>query len=99
MRCTWAFALYPINARSTRLVTRVRASVCYRDIMRATPVYSWPTWLLLDPGAFIMERKMLSEMKRLAESSQMTPYAGVNAFDGAVARMETSATIGAAVPG
>jgi hypothetical protein len=99
LQCTWAFALFPINARSTRLVTRVRASVCYRDIMRATPVYSWPTWLLLDPGAFIMERKMLSEMKHLAESSQLTPGSRAVAFDQPVARMETGATLGAAVPG
>jgi hypothetical protein len=98
MQCTWSFGIYPVNERSTRLVTRVRARVCYRDMMRAAPVYTWPTLLLLDPGAFIMERKMLREIKRLAESSQMTPYAGATAFDGAVARMDTSAPIGAAVP-
>jgi len=67
--------------------------------MRSTPVYTWPTWLLLDPGAFIMERKMLRDIKRLAESSQVTPYASAIAFDQPVARMETGATIGAAVPG
>ena len=99
LQCTWAFALYPITERSTRLVTRVRARFCYGDIMRGTPVYTWPTWLLIDPGAFIMERKMLHEIKRLAESSQLTPYARAIAFDRAVARMDTGATIGAAVPG
>jgi hypothetical protein len=42
---------------------------------------------------------MLSEMKHLAESSQLTPGSRAVAFDQPVARMETGATLGAAVPG
>jgi hypothetical protein len=39
-------------------------------MLRTTPPWSWPTWLLIEPGAFIMERKMLREIKRLAEASR-----------------------------
>ena len=67
LACTWAFGLYPIDGVSTRLVTRVRTKWSYRHMLRASPPYTWPMWLLIDPGAFIMERKMLKEIKRLAE--------------------------------
>jgi hypothetical protein len=30
VQCTWAFALYPIDARTTRLVTRVRGRINWR---------------------------------------------------------------------
>jgi hypothetical protein len=67
LRVTWAFGLYPIDDHSTRLVTRVRSRFSYRGVIKETPPLLWPFWLLLDPGVFIMERKMLLEIKRLAE--------------------------------
>ena len=39
-------------------------------MLRSTPPYTWPFYLLIEPGAFLMERKMLKEIKRLAESTQ-----------------------------
>ena len=69
LHCTWAFALRPINDHTTRLVTRVRARVSYRKMLGGAPPYEWPFLLLLDPGAFVMERKMLMEIKRRAEQS------------------------------
>ena len=69
LRCTWAFALYPIDDSHTRLVTRVRARFSLTGMLRATPPATWPWMLLLDPGVFVMERKMLLEIKRLAEEA------------------------------
>jgi hypothetical protein len=58
---TWAFVLAPIDAHSTRLVTRVRFRVeptaKDRLIMAA-----------IDPPAFFMTRKMLLGIKRRAEA-------------------------------
>jgi hypothetical protein len=67
LRCTWAFALVPANGGNTRLVTRVRAKIDYLQLLRASPPYTWPFLLMLDPGVFVMERKMLREIKRHAE--------------------------------
>jgi len=67
VQATWAMALYPVGERRTRLVMRVHGAWSYRRMLRATPPYTWPFYLLLEPGAFIMERKMLREIKRLAE--------------------------------
>lgn len=67
LRSTWAFGLCPLNG-STRLVTRLRATADWRRMFRETPPLEWPFMLLLDPGVFVMERKMLLEIKRLAES-------------------------------
>jgi hypothetical protein len=59
---TWALALYPIDETSTRLVSRVRGWV--KGSARG---FFWR--LLLDPGQFVMERKMLLEIKRRAEAA------------------------------
>jgi hypothetical protein len=67
LQCTWAFGLYPDGRSGTRLVTRVRARFSYRALLREVPVWLWPMWLLLEPGVFVMERKMLKEIKRRAE--------------------------------
>ena len=64
---TWAFVLYPEGERRTRLVTRVRARYDLRGMTKALPWYTWPFWLFIDPGVFIMERKMLIEIKKHAE--------------------------------
>ena len=64
LESTWALALYPIDGISTRLVARVRA--------RAKPASLTQRLLLLamDPGHFIMERKMLLEIKRRVEAAR-----------------------------
>jgi hypothetical protein len=67
IKCTWVFGLYPIDDSKTRLVTRVRADWSYRRMLKETPFYAWPLYLAIEPGAFIMERKMLLEIKRRAE--------------------------------
>src|SRR5690606_2186410 len=68
VRVTWTFTLTPVAGNKTRLVTRVRGNLDLRAMVRETPVYTWPFWLLIEPGAFIMQRKMLLEIKRLAEA-------------------------------
>jgi hypothetical protein len=65
--CTWAFGLYPTGQQATRLVTRCRARWSYRRMLKEMPLYAVLPWLLIEPGAFIMERKMLLEIKKLAE--------------------------------
>jgi hypothetical protein len=70
LRCTWSFELRPTGVSSTRLITRVRARWSAVKMLRTTPPWAWPTWLLIEPGAFIMERKMLREIKRLAEATR-----------------------------
>lgn len=67
VQAAWSIALYPIDERSTRLITRVRSRWSYRKMFAETPVFTWPFWLFLEPGIFIMCRKMLLEIKRLAE--------------------------------
>jgi hypothetical protein len=69
LQCTWAFNIFPVDERTSRLVTRVRAKWTYADVMKKTPAATWPMWLLLDPGVFIMERKMLLGIKERAEAS------------------------------
>lgn len=64
---TWVIALYPPDAHSTRLVTRLRGRLRFVKMVRALPPLVWPFWLLIDPGVFLMERKMMLEIKRLAE--------------------------------
>lgn len=60
VEATWALCLYPAGENRTRLVSRVRARV------RPTPK-GLLLLLVLDPGQFVMERKMLLVVKRLAE--------------------------------
>lgn len=62
LACTWCFALYPIDPETTRLVSRVRARV-----KRWTPQAVF-AMALMDPGAFLMERKMLLGVKERAEA-------------------------------
>lgn len=67
LKSTWIIALYPIDEESTRLVTRVRARMSFAGMLRAIPPPVWPFWLFIDPGVFVMERKMMTEIKRHAE--------------------------------
>ena len=65
---TWSFALYPIDARRTRLVTRVHGDWRWGQMLRDTPVSAWPFYLLIEPGAFVMEWQMLRGIKARAEA-------------------------------
>lgn len=58
---TWTLALYPGPDGGTRLLSRVRAR-----LPRGPRGWLWLA--LLDPGQFVMERKMLLEIKRRAEA-------------------------------
>lgn len=66
---TWALALEPLEGGRTRLISRAHVHVDPLAVLRTVPAYAWPFWALLDPGMFIMERKMLLKIKRLAEST------------------------------
>jgi hypothetical protein len=80
---TWALGLHPLDAGSTRLISRVRARVeprTARDRM---------VWLIIGPGQLLMEGRMLGEIRRLAERTHQfavdltTPTAtGEEAADG-----------------
>jgi hypothetical protein len=67
LKSTWVIALYPIDEQSTRLVTRVRARMSLVGMLRTLPPLVWPFWLFIDPGVFVMERKMITEIKQHAE--------------------------------
>src|SRR5207247_5302031 len=58
---TWALVLRPRPDGSTRLVARLRAK-----LPRTAAGAFW--YAVLDPGHFVMERKMLLEIKRRAEA-------------------------------
>lgn len=60
VEASWSLNLLPHDPDRTRLVTRVRAR------WRWTPRMWWLT-ALIDPGAFVIERKMLLGLKRRAE--------------------------------
>jgi len=68
LKNTWVIALYPVDESATRLVTRIRARMSFLGTLRALPLAAWPYWIFIDPGVFIMERKMMTEIKRHAES-------------------------------
>jgi hypothetical protein len=67
IKCVWTLAIYPVDQATSRLVARVRASWSYRRMLPQSTVLALPLYLLIEPGAFIMQRKMLLEIKRLAE--------------------------------
>lgn len=58
---SWEFALVPLDAQQTRLISRNRVYV--RDGLRRRL-----TMLVVEPAAFLMTRKMLLGIKRRAES-------------------------------
>jgi hypothetical protein len=59
---TWAFALVPDQQGNTRLITRSRGD-SHPPLWKRAAGY-----LFLEPAHFIMERKMLLTIKRLAEN-------------------------------
>jgi hypothetical protein len=71
VQSTWAFGLYPVDGRTTRLVTRVHGRMHWPAMLRRTPPYAWPFYLLIEPGAFLMERKMLREIKRRVDAAEL----------------------------
>jgi hypothetical protein len=66
---TWSFALVPLDASTTRLVTRVR-------LRQERTLANRLTLLALDPAALVMTRKMLLGVRRRAESLARTPSPG-----------------------
>jgi hypothetical protein len=58
---TWSFVLVPIDARRTRLITRVRHRV-------PPTIMGFVMYVSIDPAAFVMTRKMLLGIKRRAEA-------------------------------
>ena len=73
--CTWCLALYPVDDETTRLITRVRAKV-----NRWTPEAA--LWVaLMDPGVYIMERKMLEGIKQRAEAMAEERRAHTQVFE------------------
>ena len=67
LQSVWLIALYPKEESTTRLVARLRARVSLPGMLRALPAWVWPSWFLIEPGVFIMERKMLLGIKARAE--------------------------------
>jgi hypothetical protein len=58
----WTIAVYPESESRTRLISRVRARV-----LRWSPA-ALLMLFVIDPGQFLMERKMLLEIKKRAEA-------------------------------
>lgn len=58
---TWCFTLEPLGDSQTRFVSRNRIT------MKDAPLPARAAMLVIDPGAFIMERKMLLGIKERAE--------------------------------
>lgn len=79
IRCTWAIGVFPAEGGSSKLVTRVRGHWSWAEMLRQTPPLTWPLYLLIEPGAFVMERKMLIEIKKRAEALADTTPAGPEA--------------------
>jgi hypothetical protein len=68
-----------VDEHSTRLVIRLRARLNVLGMLRALPPLVWPFWLLIEPGIFVMERKMMLGIKRHAErlATETGPAAAV----------------------
>jgi hypothetical protein len=71
-KVTWAFMLVPIDAWTTRLITRVRfrAGTTARDRLMMA---------VMNPAAFVMTRKMLLGIKRRAEALARAQREGARA--------------------
>lgn len=62
-KVTWGLILDPINERSTRLIMRARGEPAPR---LRDQIIGYTFW---EPAHFVMERRMMVSIKRLAESS------------------------------
>jgi hypothetical protein len=65
----WEFALEPAGPQQTRLIARVRGAP------PATAGQRLANWFFWEPAHFVMERKMLLTIKKLAESSAVVTAA------------------------
>jgi hypothetical protein len=63
---SWAFVLQPVDAGTTRLLTRMR--ITYRPTAKWAPY----VWLLLEPGHFVMGRRQLLGLRDQAEVTSRT---------------------------
>lgn len=73
--CTWCIALYPEDTETTRVVSRVRA-----EVKKWSPVAAI-LMAMLDPGQFLMERKMLLAIKKRAEAMAAERIAHVHVLE------------------
>lgn len=64
----WTFILKPLDDRTTRLILRSRGAE------KETPPVRLFGRMVFDPAHFIMERKMMLEIKRLAEGRRPTVH-------------------------
>ncbi|MEV2225961.1 SRPBCC family protein [Nocardia vinacea] len=68
----WAFGLYP-NAEGTRLVSRNRIALPET----AAPMHLFNR-LIMEPGSWVMERKMLLGIQQRAEGEQKAPVIAIS---------------------
>jgi hypothetical protein len=61
---SWAFVLEPVDAATTRLLVRMRAS--YRPAARWAPIM----WLLVEPAHFVMGRRQLLGIRQRVEATR-----------------------------
>src|SRR5438445_2727155 len=64
---TWAFSLQRKGVNTTRLVARLRSAANVTLVQRAIHFLFW------EPAHFVMERKMLLTIKKLAEANPKLP--------------------------
>jgi hypothetical protein len=69
---SWAFILDPVDANTTRLLTRMR--VTYRPTARWGPYVH----LLLEPGHFVMGRRQLLGLRQRAQATGRPAWPGRN---------------------
>jgi hypothetical protein len=60
---SWAFVLEPVEATTTRLLVRMRAS--YRPAVKWAPLM----WLLVEPAHFVMGRRQLLGLRERVEAT------------------------------
>lgn len=70
---TWAFVLEPIDEDTTRLFARMRSKPRQSSIgpfSEGSPLRAITNYLFWEPAHFVMERKMLTGIKRRAEQAK-----------------------------
>jgi hypothetical protein len=67
LKGTWVWAVLPSEGGASRLVSRVRADWRWLAILKKAPLRSWPTFVLIEPAALLLQRKMLLDIKKNAE--------------------------------
>ncbi len=65
---SWTLVLDPLDARRTRLLSRTRYDVRWRDLLRQLPPRYTAVFPLVDPCEFLALRKMLLGIKARAEA-------------------------------